>query len=58
MTGLHTVTIRYPGYTETRIVYDDHHLPEDQYTLIWKPTLRLNGQQETLSETIPFTITK
>lgn len=64
MTGLHTVTTRYPGHTSTRIVYDDHYLPEGEYTLVWKPTLRLGsqwewgGQQETLSETIPFTITK
>ncbi len=57
ISGLRTVTTRFSGITRIQTVYDDHYLPEDQYTLVWKPTLRLGGQRETLSETIPFTIT-
>lgn len=59
MTGLHDVTTRYPGYTSTRTVYDDHLVPEGQYTLRWDTAIYNNDKGDNTSEqTITFKITK
>lgn len=57
-TGLHRAIVKVSGNSVSRVFYDNHPVPEGQYTLVWEPSLRLDGYKETISETISFTITK
>lgn len=58
MSGLTEIITESSDTVQIQIAYNDYPVPEGQYTLVWTPTLRLDDQEETITETISFTITK
>ena len=58
MKGLHVVTQQFPGFTRVSAAYDDHLVPEGQYTLRWDASIYINEKGDYTSEqAINFTIT-
>lgn len=64
MTGLHMITTKVSGGSHSELYYNDHFVPEGQYTIVW-PTGIIYYEEdverttvEYINEIISFTITK